>query len=52
MFGKLTRIMSLVLLVGVLNAPLAQASTRVYVQIGPPVAVVETRPVVPSPDHV
>ncbi len=30
----------------------AGADTRVYVRIGPPVAVVETRVVAPSPRHV
>jgi hypothetical protein len=30
----------------------AGASTRVYVRIGPPAAIVETRPVAPGPHHV
>jgi hypothetical protein len=30
----------------------AGADTRVYVRIGPPVALVETRPVAPGPHHV
>src|SRR5262245_25123604 len=30
----------------------ASAGARVYVQIGPPAAIVETRPVAPSPRHV
>ena len=30
----------------------AGAATRLYVRIGPPVAIVETRPVAPGPRHV
>jgi hypothetical protein len=30
----------------------AGADTRVYVRIGPPAAIVETRPVAPGPHHV
>ena len=30
----------------------AGADTRVYVRVGPPVAIVETRPVAPGPRHV
>jgi len=42
-------------LAAVLSASLAagaEAGTRVYVRVGPPVAIVETRPVAPGPGHV
>jgi hypothetical protein len=52
MFRRLTRIASGVLLIGLLQLPSAQASTRVYVQVGPPAAVVETIPASPHPGWV
>jgi hypothetical protein len=35
-----------------LGAARADASTRVYVSVGPPVAVAQVRPVMPGPRHV
>jgi WXXGXW repeat (2 copies) len=52
MFRRLTQIASGVLLIGLLQLPSAQASTRVYVQVGPPAAVVETIPASPHPGWV
>jgi hypothetical protein len=45
-------ISSAVLLSTVLAAVPASASTRVYVRVGPPAAVVEVRPVTPGPRYV
>lgn len=52
MLRRLTQITSGVLLIVILQLPSAQASTRVYVQVGPPVAVVETAPPPPHADWV
>jgi hypothetical protein len=52
MFRRLTQIASGVLLIGLLQLTSAQASTRVYVQVGPPAAVVETIPASPHPGWV
>jgi len=39
-------------IVTLVPAPQAQANTRVYVRIGPPAAIVETRTVAPGPHHI
>ncbi len=44
----LSRIATLGLLSGLLLAPIAEARTRVFVQIGPPPLVVEQRPLAPA----
>jgi WXXGXW repeat (2 copies) len=44
----LSRIAALGLLSGLLLAPIAEARTRVYVQIGPPPLIVEQRPIAPA----
>jgi hypothetical protein len=49
---KLSRLASIALLTGLLSATAAEARTRVYVRIGPPAAVVETRTVAPGPGYV
>jgi YXWGXW repeat-containing protein len=36
----------------VLSASSASASTRIYVRVGPPVPIVEVRPVAPGPRYV
>ena len=41
------RLSGLVLLIGALQATPALAAARVYVQVAPPVTIVETRPPVP-----
>jgi hypothetical protein len=49
---KAMRVLSLVLLTGLLLAPAAQAGARVFVRIGPPPIIVETRPLAPYPTYV
>jgi len=52
MLRNFSRIASFILLFGLLSGPAAQASTRVYVNIGPPAVVVQARPVRPHPGWV
>ena len=48
MMRNVLRVGIAILLSGSLYAPSAQANHRVYVRIGPPAPIVETRPVAPS----
>ncbi len=48
MLRTLLRVGSLVALIGSLAASSASAGMRVYVRVGPPAAIVETRPPAPA----
>jgi hypothetical protein len=52
MMRRTTRVLGLVLLTGLLSVPAAQAGARVFVGIGPPALIVETRPPAPYPTYV
>src|SRR5580698_4793894 len=47
-----TRVLGLMLLTGLLSAGAAQAGARVFVRVGPPALIVETRPPAPYPNYV
>ncbi len=48
----ISRLMTMALLTGLLSIPVAEARTRVYLQIGPPPIVVERPVLAPGPEFV
>jgi hypothetical protein len=52
MARMLMRVACLVVLAGLVSIGHAQAAPRVYLRIGPPAVVMETRPPVPHPGYV
>ena len=52
MRSTLHRLSGLLLLAGTLYAAPVMASTRVYVQVGPPITIVEPPPAMPHPGYV